>query len=155
MFVALATIQSSLHRSHPTLTPNRMDVVVDFQRTVQQHSVLLAWAKDLMKYDSYIVGEMVKPQLCLWSVAKAIMLCEYNMDNTLFSSPVGCHCLNKYKFKPLGCKHHHNLCSNQDDESDLCAEIFPPGTCISCSKCMRCKGYLGSSLPVCIHSKKG
>lgn len=128
-----------MHRSHPTLSPNRLDVVAGFKRSASHRSILIAWAADLMVYDSFMVGEAINPKVALWSVAKALMLCEQKLTG---GTPIGCHCLNMFKFKPLGCCHHHVPLSSTEN----CQEVLPAGICDECSQCLRCNGYLDCKL---------
>ena len=134
-----ASVGAPMHRSHPTLSPNRLDVVAGFKRSASHHSILIAWAADLMVYDSFMVGEAINPKVALWSVAKALMLCEQKLTG---GTPIGCHCLNMFKFKPLGCCHHHVPLSSTEN----CQEVFPAGICDECSQCLRCNGYLDCKL---------
>lgn len=114
----------------PSCTLERLQAVQQFQweRGAEVHRVLREWSLELIGHGCYNKGYCVPIADPLWSLCKALFLCERHD----WMEPTGCHCLSKAYFMVLGC-YHPGAPDIPDD----------PQSCQECQRCLRCNGPPG------------
>lgn len=112
----------------PSCTTPRLQAIHEFQRDVETHTILREWALELMGHGEYTQGYCIHITDPLWSLCKALMLCERQLAVDALG-PVGCHCLNKAFFMAIGCFHPPD-----PEPGDYV------GGCQECQRCLRCNG---------------
>lgn len=121
--------------NHETCTPERVSVLQSFSASASDHTELVAWYNDLLSDGHFEQGKILEEASPLWSVCKAIMLCERQVAVRVGTRhPVGCYCVSKAYFFPLGCAHSDEV-ANPDDEP-----VTTDMSCSMCNTCLRCHG---------------